>query len=67
MDYRRRLTNARMSSQAEYEKELQLIKIHKQQRMEKNKRDEETRKLKEMAKYDSMERKHMKVDDTKSK
>lgn len=42
------------------------MQIHKQQRAEKRKKDEETRKLKEMAKYDNMERKHMKVDESKS-
>ena len=66
IDYRRRLTAARLTSQADYQKELELVKIHKEQRAEKAKREEETRKLKEMAKYDNMERRHMKVDETKS-
>jgi len=43
------------------------VSLHKQQRVVQQKRDEETRRLKEQAKYDIMERKHMKVDDTKSK
>lgn len=66
MDYRRRLVTARLSSEAEYKKELELVRNHKQQRMEKQKREEETKRLKEQAKYDVMERKHMKVDTSKS-
>lgn len=67
VDYRKRLTNARLTSQADYQKELELIKIHKQQRLQKFKREEESRKLKEKCKYDQQERAHMKVDETKSK
>lgn len=66
IDYRRRLATAKQSSPAEYAKELSLVQIHRQQRADKLKRDEETRKLKELAKYDNLERKHMKVDETKS-
>ena len=46
VDYRRRLAAAKMSGQADYEKELLLIKIHKEQRADKAKREEESRKLK---------------------
>lgn len=66
VDYRRRLSAARLSSQADYHKELELVRIHKEQRAEKAKREEETRRLKEMAKYDNLERKHMKADESKS-
>ena len=34
VDYRRRLAAARLSSEAEYKKELELVQLHKQQRME---------------------------------
>lgn len=54
VDYRRRLLAAKLTSEADYKKELELVKIHKQQRAEKAKRDEETRRLKEMAKYDNL-------------
>jgi hypothetical protein len=43
------------------------VQLHKQQRQEKQKREIETNRLKEQAKNDKMERKHMKVDETKSK
>jgi len=66
LDYRRRLISAKLSSEADYKKELELVRLHKQQRVEKQKREEETKKLKEQAKYDIMERKHMKADTTKS-
>ena len=58
---------AKQSSPADYQKEQHLVQLHKQQRQMQQKRDEETRRLKEQAKYDIMERKHMKVDETKSK
>ena len=66
VDYRRRLAGARLSSEADYQKELELIKLHKQNRLLKQKKEEEARKLKEKVKYDQMERAHMKVDETKS-
>lgn len=40
MDYRRRLLSAKLTSEADYKKELELVKIHKQQRAEKAKREE---------------------------
>ena len=43
------------------------MSLHKQQRTVQQNRDKETHRLKEQAKYDIMERKHMKVDETKSK
>jgi hypothetical protein len=39
VDYRRRLLTARLTSQADYEKELELVKIHKQQRAEKARKE----------------------------
>ena len=67
IEYRRRLSNARLTSQAEYEHELSLIKLHREQRAEQARKDEETRKLKESLKNDQKERVHMKVDESKSK
>ena len=67
LDYRRRLVAARLSSPADYQKELLLIKTHKQQKAMQQKKEEEAKKLKDLAKYDYMERKHMKVDDSKSR
>ena len=66
VDYRRRLLNAKQVSEADYKKELDLVRLHKEQRAERARKEEETRKLKEMAKYDNLERKHMKVDESKS-
>lgn len=40
VDYRRRLLAAKLTSEADYKKELELVKIHKQQRAEKAKREE---------------------------
>ncbi len=40
VDYRRRLASARLSSEADYQKELLVIKQHKLQRAEKQKKDE---------------------------
>ena len=40
VDYRRRLASARLSSEAEYQKELELVKIHKQQKVDKQKKEE---------------------------
>ena len=67
IDYRRRLTNARLTSPAEYEHELTVIKLHKEQRAEQARKDAETRRLKEAVKNDQKERVHMKVDETKSR
>ncbi len=66
IEFRRRLAAARLNTEADYQKEQELIKIHKQNRAMQQKRDEEARKLKEKCKYDQMERAHMKVDETKS-
>ena len=43
------------------------MKEHKAQARERALREEESRRLKEKCQYDAMERKHMKVDQTKSK
>ena len=67
VDYKRRLVGAKLTGEAEYQKELLIISEHKKQRMMQAKKDEETKRLKEMAKYDNLERKHMKVDETRSK
>ena len=40
IDFRRRLAAARLNSEADYQKELELIKIHKQNRALQQKRDE---------------------------
>lgn len=66
LDERRRLASARLSSEADYKKELELIQIHRQQKLDRQKKEEEARKLKEKCKYDQQERAHMKVDETKS-
>lgn len=55
-----------MSSEADYKKELELIQIHRQQKLDRQKKEEEARKLKEKCKYDQQERAHMKADETKS-
>jgi hypothetical protein len=46
LEYRRRLASARQSSQADYEKEIELVKLHKQNRVDQAKRNEESRRLK---------------------
>jgi hypothetical protein len=66
IDYRLRLLEARQRSQADYDKELLLIKVHKQQRADEAKRREESQKLKQKCEYDKQERKHMQVDQSKS-
>jgi hypothetical protein len=40
IDFRRRLAAARLNSEADYQKEQELIKIHKQNRANQQKRDE---------------------------
>jgi hypothetical protein len=40
IDFRRRLAAARLNSEADYQKEQELIKIHKQNRALQQKRDE---------------------------
>jgi len=66
VEYRRRLVAARLTSQAAYEKELTLIKEKKAQQMQEALRKQEAQRLKDQCNYDKMERKHMKVDNSKS-
>lgn len=66
LDYRRRLITAKMSSPADYQKELLVIKQHKEQRVEKQRREAEANRLKAQCDADKQERKHMKVDSSKS-
>lgn len=67
IDYRRRLTSAKLESPQAYEKELVLVKEHRAQQAEKMLKEKEAQRLKEQCKYDKQERKYMKVDETKSK
>ena len=66
IDYRRRLMVAKGTSNEAYEKEKNLILIHKENRRQQAAKDREIQRMKDKCAADKQERKHMKVDQTQS-
>ena len=66
IEYRKRLISAKLESPQAYQKELVLVKEHRQQQKERMLKEQEAQRLKNQCNYDKQERKHMKVDDSKS-
>ena len=67
ISFRRRLISARMTSPAQYQRELDIIENQRALNKKKQKEAEEQEKLKKQADNDKKERKHMKADTTQSK